>query len=66
MTSLKKVYAKKISSGEAAMITSTANAQIKQIEKLHKSTRERRKTGLYLAEGLRMVMWVRAAQMEKA
>lgn len=48
------------------MITSTANAQIKQIEKLHKSARERKKTGLYLAEGLRMFMEVPAAQMEKA
>ena len=36
------------------MITSTANAQIKQIMKLHKSSRERKKTGLFVVEGIRM------------
>lgn len=48
------------------MITSTANAQIKQIEKLHKSARERRKTGLYLAEGLRMFTEVPAHELKTA
>lgn len=45
------------------MITSMANAQIKQIEKLHKSARERKKAGLYVAEGLRMFAEVPREQL---
>ncbi len=37
------------------MITSTANAQIKQIVALQKKPRERKKTGLFVVEGLRAV-----------
>lgn len=48
------------------MITSAANAQIKQIEKLHKSAKERQRTGLYIAEGLRMFAEAPKEQLEKA
>lgn len=48
------------------MITSTANAQVRQIEKLHKSARERKKTGLYLAEGLRTFSEAPRDLLEKA
>lgn len=48
------------------MITSTSNPQIKQIEKLHKSARERRITGCYLVEGLRMFSEVPQDKLEKA
>ena len=36
------------------MITTTQNKQIKQIIKLKKSARERRKQELFLVEGIRM------------
>ncbi|MBR6223716.1 MAG: RNA methyltransferase [Lachnospiraceae bacterium] len=36
------------------MISSSSNQQIKNIEKIKKSARERRKQGLYIVEGIRM------------
>lgn len=38
------------------MISSESNAQIKEIAKLQKSARERRKKGLFVAEGIKLVM----------
>lgn len=40
------------------MIVSAANAQVKNIEKLLKSSRERTKQGLYVCEGVRMFLEV--------
>ena len=37
------------------MIESSTNAQIKKIQKLKKSARNRRKEGLFIAEGVRLV-----------
>ncbi len=48
------------------MITSTTNSKIKQIEKLHKSARERKKTGLYLVEGIRMFVEIPPDKLECA
>lgn len=48
------------------MITSGSNSQMKQIIKLHKSARERKKTDSYLVEGLRMFLEVPPGQLIKA
>lgn len=48
------------------MITSTTNNRIKQIEKLHKSAKERKKTGLYLVEGIRMFVEIPEDKLECA
>ena len=40
------------------MISSSANAQIKHLEKLMKSSRERAKEGLYVCEGIKMFLEV--------
>ncbi len=48
------------------MITSISNTQVKQIEKLHKSSRERRRTGCYVVEGLRMFCEVPKDKLERA
>lgn len=48
------------------MITSSSNSQMKQIVKLHKSARERKKTDSYLVEGLRMFLEVPAGRLIKA
>lgn len=37
------------------MITSTANGQIKELVKLQKSAKERKKTGCFIAEGMKLV-----------
>ncbi len=37
------------------MITSTANGQIKELVKLQKSAKERKKTGCFIAEGIKLV-----------
>lgn len=48
------------------MITSSSNSQMKQIVKLHKSARERKKTDSYLVEGLRMFLEVPPERLIKA
>lgn len=47
------------------MITSVTNKQIKAIQKLQKSSRERREQGLFIVEGLRMFREVPADRLEK-
>lgn len=47
------------------MITTVQNKQIRQVIKLKKSSRERKKTGLFVAEGLRMFREIPKQQREK-
>ena len=47
------------------MITTSQNKQIKQVVKLLKSSRERKKTGLFVIEGLRMFREIPEDRREK-
>lgn len=47
------------------MITSTANQQVKEVQKLHKSPKYRSSMGLFVAEGWRLVSEVPKAFVEK-